>query len=548
MALTKPKWRQRLPWHLWPLLLIVAILLTPIIAVLSSFLPGAAPSWPHLVDTVLWQYTLNSIYLVLGVGFGVLVLGVSSAWFIARYEFFGRRQFEWLLLLPLSMPAYIIAYTYTGVLDFSGPVQSVIRQTFSVGYGEYYFPEIRSIGGAIIMMSLVLYPYVYLLARISFKNQSQSLADAGKTLGLSPWQSFYRIALPVARPAIIAGTILALMETLADYGTVQYFGVNVFSTGIFRAWFGLDDALAARQLASILLFMVFVLLLLERLAKSKASYSVSGSAKISTRERLSPTRSGLVSLGCGLLLFFGFLLPFAQLLYWALFESSKGFDQEYWQLLSNSLKLAAATSFLTVLLALLLSYGQRLWPSKLLNGAVFTAGLGYAIPGTIIAVGVMAPFSWLDHSIHDFFQKHSEITTGLLFSGTLFILIFAYIVRFLAVALGNIRSGLLNIHQNLDDAAKSLGYSPWQSMTKIHLPLLRPSLISAALLVFVDTLKELPATLVLRPFNFNTLAVKSFELANDEQLANAAPSVITIVLIGLIPVILLNTFMQRRRN
>lgn len=543
-----PKWLHRLPIHLWPLLLIVAILLTPIFAVLSSFLQGPAPSWPHLVDTVLWQYTLNSIYLVLGVGFGVLALGVSSAWFVARFEFFGRRQFEWLLLLPLSMPAYIIAYTYTGILDFSGPVQSLIRQTFSVGYGDYYFPEIRSIGGAIIMMSLVLYPYVYLLARTSFKNQSQSLADAGKTLGLSPWQSFYRIALPVARPAIIAGTVLALMETLADYGTVQYFGVNVFSTGIFRTWFGLDDALAARQLASVLLFMVFALLLIERFARSKASYSLPGSSRSSARRTLSPFYSFLVSFCCGLLLFFGFLLPFLQLVYWALFESTKGFDQEYWQLLSNSLKLAGTTSLLTVTLALLLCYSQRFWPSRLFKSAVFTAGLGYAIPGTIIAVGVMAPFSWLDHSIHNLFATYSNINTGLIFSGTLFILIFAYMVRFLAVALGNIQSGMLNIHESLDDASKSLGLSPWQSITRVHLPLLRPSLISAALLVFVDTLKELPATLVLRPFNFNTLAVKSFELANDEQLANAAPSVITIVLIGLIPVILLNFYMQRSQN
>ena len=543
-----PRWLHRMPWHLWPLLLIVAVLLTPIVSVLSSFFQGPAPSWPHLVDTVLWEYTLNSIYLVLGVGFGVLVLGVSSAWFVARYEFFGRRQFEWLLLLPLSMPAYIIAYTYTGILDFSGPVQSFIRKTFSVGYGDYYFPEIRSIGGAIVMMSLVLYPYVYLLARTSFKNQSQSLADAGKSLGLSPLQSFCRIALPIARPAIIAGTILALMETLADYGTVQYFGVNVFSTGIFRTWFGLDDALAARQLASVLLMMVFALLLLEKLARSKASYSLPSGSMSSKRRSLKPVYACVVSLCCGLLFLFGFLLPFTQLLYWSLFERTKGFDQEYCHLLSNSLQLAGITSLLTVLLALLLSYSQRLWPSKLFNGAVFTAGLGYAIPGTIIAIGVMAPFSWLDHSIHDFFEKHSEISTGLIFSGTLFILIFAYIVRFLAVALGNIKSGLLNIHQSIDDAAKSLGLTPWQSIVRIHLPLLRPSLISAALLVFVDTLKELPATLVLRPFNFNTLAVKSFELANDEQLANAAPSVITIVLIGLIPVILLNFYMQRSQN
>lgn len=541
-------WQQRLPWHVWPLIIAVALLLTPVISVLSSFLQGLAPSWQHLADTVLWQYSINSIYLVLGVGFGVLLLGVTSAWFVARFEFFGRRYFEWLLLLPLAMPAYIIAYTYTGILDFSGPVQSLIRQIFAVGYGEYYFPEIRSLGGAIIMMSLVLYPYVYLLARTSFKNQPQSLSDAGKTLGLSPWQNFYRIALPVARPAIIAGTALALMETLADYGTVQYFGVSVFSTGIFRTWFGLDDALAARQLASVLLLMVFAFLLLEKFARSKASYSLAGSLKACERLPLKGLGNVFASCFCSLLLLFGFLLPFAQLVYWALFESLQGFDKEYWQLLSNSLKLASITSLLTVLLALLLCYGQRLWPSKLLNGAVFTAGLGYAVPGTIIAVGVMAPFSWLDHSIHNVLESYSNISTGLLFSGTLFIVVFAYMVRFLAVALGNIQSGLLNIHNHLDDASKSLGFSPWQSIKKVHLPLLRPSLISAALLVFVDTLKELPATLVLRPFNFNTLAVKSFELANDEQLANAAPSVITIVLIGLIPVILLNTFMQRNQH
>ena len=541
------KQAQLLPWHLWPLLIIILLLLTPVVAVVSSFLSDPAPSWPHLVDTVLLEYSLNSLYLVLGVAFGVLTLGVSSAWFIARCDFYGCKTFEWLLLLPLAMPAYIIAYTYTGILDFSGPIQSLIRSQFNVGYGDYYFPETRSLGGAIVMMSLVLYPYVYLLARTSFKNQSYSLHDAGKILGLNTWQCFYRIALPVARPAIVAGTALALMETLSDYGTVQYFGVSVFSTGIFRTWFGLDDPLAARQLASVLLFLVFSLLLLEKLARKKARYSSNSQHAKTKLISLSPYKSLAITAWCSLIVLLGFLLPFIQLSYWALFEAIDGFNQEYITLLKNSLKLAAITSIITVTLALLLSYGKRLWPNKLFSSAVFMTSLGYAVPGVIIAVGVMAPFSWLDHAIHNALKPY-QINTGLLLSGTLFIVIFAYTVRFLAVALGNIQSGLENIHPNLDDSAKSLGLNPWQSIFTVHIPLLRPAIISAALLVFVDTLKELPATLVLRPFNFNTLAVKSYELANDEQLANAAPAVITIVLIGLIPVILLNKLMQNSKS
>lgn len=522
------------------------LFLTPVITVVGSLFVSPSSNWAHLLDTVLLEYSVNSALLVLGVAVGVLLLGVSSAWLVSSYNFVGRRWFEWLLLLPLAMPAYIIAYTYTGILDFSGPVQSFIRESFDLSYGDYYFPEIRSLPGAIIMMSLVLYPYVYLLARTAFTSQTQNMHDAAKSLGYNRWQRLWHISLPIARPAIIAGLALALMETLADYGTVQYFAISVLSTGIFRTWFGLNDPIAASQLSAILLIFVVLLLAMEQYARRKTSYSYNNTSRPLQRIDLPLRWQLLANLFCSKIVLFGFFLPFAQLLYWMLYESEYQFDQDYFQLLLNSVSLAAITALAAVMIALALSYMQRLVKNPLSQGAVFSAGLGYAVPGTVIAVGVMIPFSAMDHGINDFFERHFDISTGLLLSGSLFILVFAYLVRFLAVALGNLQAGFLNIHQHMHEASQSLGMNAWQTIYKVHLPLLRPSLLSAALLVFVDTLKELPATLVLRPFNFNTLAVRSYELANDEQLANAAPAVITIVLVGLLPVILLNASMAKK--
>ncbi len=533
-----------LPLWCWPLIVLLMSFLTPVFTVLVSlFTPNEKDTWAHLANTVLIEYITNSALLVLGVAIGVLILGISSAWLIGRCEFVGRKFFAWALVLPLAMPAYIIAYTYTGMLDYSGPLQSLLRHTFDWSYGDYYFPEIKSLGGAICMMSLVLYPYVYLLARTAFANQSASLSEAAHLAGLNAWQRFFKVNLPLARPVIIVGLSLALMETLADYGTVQYFGVNVFSTGIFRTWFGLGDALAASQLSSILLVFVLFLLGVEQFSRRKANYIQQGGRAVRPVLLTCSQQCGAV-LFCSLVMLLGFLLPFIQLLYWALIEAEQAFDADFWQLVINSLKLAGLTSFLAVAIALAFAYMKRLTqPNRLTAALVFLAGLGYALPGTIIAVGVMLPFAQLDHFIHHQAAQF-DIHTGLIFSGSLFMLVFAYLIRFLAVSLGNVQSAMQEITPHIDEAAKTLGEKTTGIIYRIHLPLLKTSLLSSALLVFVDTLKELPATMALRPFNFNTLAVRSFELANDEQLANAAPAVIAIVLVGLIPVIWLNASMN----
>ena len=539
-------WRQvkSLPLWCWPLILLVFSFLTPVFTVLASLvMANEKDTWSHLVDTVLLEYVTNTFFLVMGVAVGVTSIGITSAWLIARCDFFGRSFFAWALVLPLAMPAYIIAYTYTGLLDFSGPLQSFLRHTFDWGYGDYYFPEIKSLGGAICMMSLVLYPYVYLLARTAFANQSASLFEAGQLAGLNARQRFFNISLPLARPTIVVGLSLALMETLADYGTVQYFGVNVFSTGIFRTWFGLGDGLAASQLSSLLLVVVLFLLGLEQFSRRKAKYVQQGGRPLAA-QKLGFFEQLLAQLFCIVVVLLGFLLPFIQLAYWTIVEAEQVFDATFWQLTVNSLKLASITALLAVMIALAFAYMQRFTrPNRLTAGLVFLAGLGYALPGTIIAVGVMLPFSTLDHFIHKQ-AAHFGIETGLIFSGSLVMLVFAYLIRFLAVSLGNINTAMDNIAPHIDEAAKTLGEKTSGIILRVHLPLLKTSLLSSGLLVFVDTLKELPATMALRPFNFNTLAVRSFELANDEQLANAAPAVITIVLVGLIPVIWLNASMH----
>jgi|TARA_B110000116_G_scaffold263437_1_gene269923 iron(III) transport system permease protein len=539
-------WRQvkSLPLWCWPLILLVFSFLTPVFTVLASLVTAnEKDTWSHLVDTVLLEYVTNTFYLVMGVAVGVTSIGITSAWLVARCDFFGRRFFAWALVLPLAMPAYIIAYTYTGLLDFSGPLQSFLRDTFDWSYGDYYFPEIKSLGGAICMMSLVLYPYVYLLARTAFANQSASLFEAGQLAGLNARQRFFSISLPLARPTIVVGLSLALMETLADYGTVQYFGVNVFSTGIFRTWFGLGDGLAASQLSSLLLVVVLFLLGLEQFSRRKAKYVQQG-GRVLRAVKLSFVEQILALLFCSVVIMLGFLLPFIQLAYWTIVEAEQVFDATFWQLTLNSLKLASITALLAVMLSLAFAYMQRFTrPNRFTASLVFLAGLGYALPGTIIAVGVMLPFSKLDHFIHEQ-AAHFGIETGLIFSGSLVMLVFAYLIRFLAVSLGNINTAMDNITPHIDEAAKTLGEKTSGIIWRVHLPLLKTSLLSSGLLVFVDTLKELPATMALRPFNFNTLAVRSFELANDEQLANAAPAVITIVLVGLIPVIWLNASMH----
>jgi iron(III) transport system permease protein len=545
-SLARP-FRLPSPWRAG-VILTALILALPVLTVFGFVFQPAGEVWRHLADTVLKDYVLNSALLLLGVGVGTLFGGVASAWLCSMCQFPGRRMFEWALLLPMAMPAYIIAYTYTGMLDFAGPVQTGLRDLFGWSYGDYWFPEIRSLGGAIVMLSLVLYPYVYLLARAAFLEQSICVLEVGRTLGAGPWTGFFRIALPLARPAVIAGLSLALMEALADYGTVQYFGVATFTTGIFRTWFGLGDAAAAAQLAALMMSFVFILIVLERWSRRQARYHhTSGRYRHLPRYQLRGWRAvGAFGL-CLLPLLFGFLLPAGQLLVWAVATAGKTLDAEFLRLVLHSLGLAGAAAMLAVLLGLFMAYGKRLRGSYGVAVAVRIAGMGYAVPGTVIAVGVLIPFAWIDNRIDAWMRASFDISTGLLLSGTLVALLFAYTVRFLAVSLQTVEAGLGKIKPSMDDAARSLGLPPNQVLARIHMPIMRGSLLTALLLVFVDVLKELPATLILRPFNFNTLAVRAFELASDERLAESASAALAIVLVGIIPVILLSRSITRAR-
>ena len=527
-------------WQLG-VILIALLFAVPVITVVSFVFQGPNDVWQHLVETVLADYISNSLLLMLGVSLGTLSIGITTAWLTSICEFPGRKFFQWALLLPLAVPAYIIAYTYTGMLDFSGPVQTFIRESFGWGPRDYWFPEIRSIGGAIMMLSLVLYPYVYLLTRAAFLEQSSVTLEASRSLGRGPWRSFFSIALPMARPAIITGLSLALMETLADFGTVEYFGVATFTTGIFRTWFGLGDATAASQLASMLLLFVFVLILIERFSRRQARYHQHiGRQAHARRIQLSFKQGWTAFIACSIPLLLGFALPFSQLLIWTIETAEEMINSDFYTLAANSLSLAFVTSLLALLLALFMGYGQRLKNTRLIRLMVRIASMGYAIPGTVIAIGVVIPFAWLDNSIDDWAREQFDFSTGLILSGTLFALVFSYLVRFLAVSVGSVESSLGKIKPSMDDAARSMGYTPFLVLRKIHIPIMRTTLLTAILLVFVDVLKELPATLLLRPFNFNTLAVRAYELAADERLADASSAAIMIVLTGIIPVILLS--------
>jgi iron(III) transport system permease protein len=474
----------------------------------------------------------------------VLLIGVSSAWLVSACEFPGRRLFEWALLLPLAMPAYIIAYSYTGLLDFAGPVQTALRTAFGWRYGEYWFPEIRSLPGAVAMLTLVLYPYVYLLARAAFMQQSTCVLEVGRTLGAGPWRGFFSIALPLARPAVVAGLSLTLMETLADYGTVQYFGVSTFTTGIFRTWYGLGDATAAAQLAALLTAFACVLIVLERYSRRQARYYEGGTRHAPmVRYRLRGPKALGALLTCAVPLALGFGVPFGLLVVWGWRAAATVLDARFLEIMRNTLALAAAAAVLVLGLALVLGYGQRLRRGPFVRAAVRVASLGYAVPGTVIAVGVMLPLAALDNTLDAWMRSRFGISTGLLLSGTLFALLFAYAVRFLAVALQSVEAGLARVKPSMDDAARTLGLSPPGVLRHVHLPLIRASALAAAILVFVDVLKELPATLILRPFNFNTLAVQTYELASDERLRDASVYAIAIVLAGLVPVMLLSRAM-----
>ena len=519
----------------------IALLLSiPIVTVLSSLLLPSSDVWQHLKSTVLTSYATNSFLLVLGVSLGTFVIGVTTAWLCSVCEFPGRNFLSWALLLPLAFPPYIIAYTYTGMLDFAGPIQSLLRATFSWKYGDYWFPEIRSLYGAIVMLTFVLYPYVYLLTRTAFSEQSASFREASHILGVKIHNTFVSIALPLARPAIVAGLTLVIMETLADYGTVHYFGVATFTTGIFRTWFGFGDRVAATQLASILLLCVFAVILLERYSRQSFKYQNPAQSKSNWRYSLSGSKALLAFLVCSFPIIIGFIVPAIQLSIWSYQTAPDIVDKSFLVLTFNSMKLAVIVALIVVVTATTLAYGKRVSNYFITSYTVNISAMGYTVPGIIIAVGVLLPFAWIDNSIDHWLQQSIGISSGLILTGTLVALVFAHVVRFLAIGLNSVDASLEKIHRSVDDAAQLLGHKSFNRFVHIHFPLIRSGMLTAALLVFVEVIKELPATLVLRPFNFNTLAVRTYELASDERLTDAACSALLIVAVGILPILIIN--------
>ena len=530
---------------------IVALLAAlPVVSVgFNLFAEGTAGTWAHLATTVLPDYIANSLWLCLGVGLGVGIIGVGTAWLTAMHDFPGRRIFEWALVLPLAVPAYVMAYVYTDFLQFVGPLQTALREFFGWSYGDYWFPDIRTLPGAMVMFTFVLYPYVYLLARTAFLERASGMLEAARTLGMGPWRAFFSVSLPLARPAIAAGVALAMMETLADYGTVAYFAVPTFTTGIYRAWFSLGDRVAAAQLAALLVGVVLLVLTLERLSRGRGRYNdTTGRNRPLPGRRLGGIKALSAFLTCVLPLCLGFLLPFGLLLRMALTDGDAQFGERFVMLARNSFTLAGLTALLAVLLALLLAYGVRLSKGGLARGLNRIVSMGYAVPGAVIAVGVLIPVTRFDHLLGGWIERMTGQAPGLLLTGGVAALIYAYLVRFLGVAQHTVESSLAKITPSMDDAARSLGLGQNATLWRVHVPIMRGSLLTAALLVFVDVMKELPATLVMRPFNFDTLATQAYTLASDERLAEASTAALAIVAVGLLPLIALSRQISASRR
>ena len=516
------------------------IVASPLLAIAWIALFPSENIWPHLASTILPRHSWNTLLLMIGNGIGVFIIGTSTAWLVATSDFPGRRVFEWALLLPLAVPAYIVAFVYTDILEFAGPVQGLLRDIFGwQTKRDYWFPEIRSMGGANFVMSFVLYPYVYLLARAAFREQSASVLEASRTLGRGAWKTFFTVALPLARPAIVVGTALALMETLADFGTVDYFAVNTLTVSVFDVWFGMGNAGGAAQIALVMLAFVVVLVSLERIGRRGRRYHNTSTRHTSSRFQLLGTRRWLATTLCGLPILIGFLIPAGVLTRHAIVFFDESWNAAFFGFARNSLMLATMAAAVALAIAVFLAYGRRL--SNPFFGVLSRiALLGYAVPGAVLAVGVLIPFATLDNAVDGLMRDWFGVSTGLILSGTVFALVFAYVVRFLAVGFGAVEASLGKIQPSMDMAARSLGAGPSRTLWRIHLPMIRGSLIAAATIVFVDSMKELPATLILRPFNFDTLATHVYQFASDELLEQSALSALTIVIAGIVPVILLS--------
>ena len=520
--------------------LVAAICLLPMIAVAIAAFIGGTGTVSQLLSSVLPRYVGNTALLVVLVSIGTLCLGVGAAWLVTMTRFPGVRLFEIALVLPLAFPSYVLAYAYTYILDHPGIVQSTLRDVMGWGPRDYWFPEVRSLGGAAFMLVLVLYPYVYLLARASFLQQSGTTFLAARALGSSAWSAFFRVSLPLARPAIAGGVLLAVMETIADFGTVAYFGVQTFATGIYTSWFTLADRGGAAQLALCLLSFALLLAMLERIQRGRAKYS---DAARGGQEKMQLQLHGAHAFAafalCSIPVLLGGVLPVVVLFNMGLGSEQDFLSSRYLAFIQNSLTFAGIAAVVTVCAAVTVGFFQRMQPGRFSSATAYTARLGYAVPGGVVAVGLLVPFAAFDNMLDAWMRSTFDISTGLLVTGSIWLLIIAYLVRFSAAALGAYEGGQALVHANMDAASRSLGQTPWGTLRRVHLPILTPSLLTALLIVFVDVMKELPATLIMRPFNYDTLAVQAYRLASDERLEGAAVPSLVIVAIGLLPVILI---------
>lgn len=518
----------------YPISFAVAFLaLLPLSVLLLSWGEVDGEIWSHLWDTQMPRLLGNTLVLVIGVSVGVTVIGVSLAWLISLCEFPGRRWLDWALMLPFAVPAYVLAFVFIGLFDFSGPVQTLLREWFGSGLR---LPRVRSTGGVITVLVLVFYPYVYLLARAAFLAQGKGLMEAARVLGQSPWQAFWRVALPMARPAIGAGLALAVMETLADFGAVAVFNFDTFTTAIYKTWYGFFSLSSAAQLASLLLLGVCLVLYGERRARG-ASRPASERPRGKALYHLHGFKALAATAWCSLVFACAFVIPMLQLLVWFWQRGRFDLDERYAGLILHTLYLGGMAALLTVCVALLLAFAHRLAPARPVRAAVGLANLGYALPGSVLAVSLMLAFSYLD--------KHLVIPLSgwlggagkPLLLGSLGALLLAYLVRFMAVAYGPLENGLARIRPSLPEASRSLGVGGPELFFRVYLPLLLPGTLSAALLVFVDVLKEMPATLLMRPFGWDTLAVRIFEMTSEGEWARASLPALTLVLVGLLPVV-----------
>ena len=520
----------------WGSRLLAAAILVPLIVIFGAWLAPTTEVWAHLAATVLPTLIGNTLLLIVGVALGTLILGVSLAWLVSACEFPGRRWFDWALMLPFALPTYVMAFVFLGLLDFQGPLQGLARQAF--GLPASWSVEVRHPLGVLAIMVLVLYPYVYLLARVAFLKQGRAALEAARALGMTSWQSFFRVAFPMARPAIIAGVSLAVMEALADFGAVAVFNYDTFTTAIYKSWFGFFDLHAASQLASLLLVFVFALLYLERYGRSRARFDGYGGSSERRAYRLRGFRAAAASFYCGLVLLLAFVVPMTQLLLWARrWIGDLGFT--YLSLLGNTLALGAMAAAATTAGGLVLAYALRRDGSWLTRASARVGTLGYAIPGSVLAVAVMWSLSWIDRRIAEVWLWLGGTEAPWLFVGSAFSLILAYFARFLALAFNPIDGALEQVRPSAREAAQSLGLTGLALVRRIYVPILRPGLLTAGLLVLVDVMKEMPATLLLRPFGWDTLAVRIYGLSSEGLWERAALPSVALVAAGLVPVFLL---------